>query len=128
MHYANGFEPDVLDYDSKRESQHSLNFAEMVRARQSLDLDDVMPFNMAEAGEKSVPPVPPLPSKAFLTQNKVKADFLSLFGTSRRSSERRRRQKCSVISSSSVKESRETSTRRFPAKDALSHPSRDVGR
>jgi serine/threonine protein kinase len=75
MHYANGFEPDVLDYDSKRESQHSLNFAEMVRARQSLDLDDVMPFNMAEAGEKSVPPVPPLPSKAFLTQNKVKADF-----------------------------------------------------
>ncbi|UZJ54167.1 hypothetical protein CBS101457_003487 [Exobasidium rhododendri] len=68
MHYSSDVDPEAMGFDA-RSSQHSLNFAEMVRARQSLDLDDVMPLDMGgqfHAFGESVPPVPPLPSKSIL--------------------------------------------------------------
>lgn len=66
MHYASGIDPEALGLDSNMDTQYSLNFADMVRARQSMDLDDVMPLDMASsqsAVPATVPPVPPLPAK-----------------------------------------------------------------
>lgn len=74
MHYDN---ESVYDHD--RESQHSLSFSEMVKARQSMDLDDVMPFDMNNGSELNiVPPVPPLPSKTSIMEGwtmESKADY-----------------------------------------------------
>lgn len=56
MHYASGFDAEAL-FDSDEDRMSS--FAELMRARQSMDLDDVdmLPMTMGE----DVPPVPPLP-------------------------------------------------------------------
>jgi serine/threonine protein kinase len=59
MHYASGFDTDTLT--TNPEAMNS--FAELMRSRQSMDLDDVMPLSMTEA-DGTVPPVPTLPHAA----------------------------------------------------------------
>lgn len=55
MHYASGFDADPFGADLEA----AASFADLMRARQSMDLDDVMPMNMEPGAD--VPPVPALP-------------------------------------------------------------------
>lgn len=62
MHYASGFDSESLSLDPDA----TASFAALMRSRQSMDLDDVMPVSL---GNENVPPVPPLP-RASLDQTR----------------------------------------------------------
>lgn len=67
MHYASGFDTDSI-FGGDSEAMRS--FREMMLARQSMDLDEVMPTSMSL---QTAPPVPPLP----VAKVRVEADEAS---------------------------------------------------
>lgn len=66
MHYSSGFDAEAFGADSEAIS----SFADLMRARQSMDLDDVMPMRLDSMMD--VPPVPALPA----TLNKEQAHVI----------------------------------------------------
>lgn len=74
MHYASGFDTEGLGLDPEA----SVSFADLMRARQSVNLDDVMPMNIG--GADNIPPVPPLPRASLDRQQVLPQSALHLEG------------------------------------------------
>ncbi len=68
MHYASGFDTASMLGD---DSEAIRSFRELMLARQSMDLDDVLPMQM---GVESAPPVPSLPSMQEIQAKVAAAD------------------------------------------------------
>lgn len=65
MHYSSGFDTDAFGTDSEAIS----SFADLMRARQSMDLDEVMPMRLDSMMD--VPPVPALPAALGKEQSNI---------------------------------------------------------